>query len=181
MASSSALLFSQHSGRVGEARVTGRAVVKLQPGKFIAASPDVFLEDTYAHLDVGPRVEHRRSFRRLEFLGMESGNDLHQAHCTAIALRNRVESRFDRHDRNDQQRVDAVARAFAIRGAHELPGCLFGDVILPGDDTCKRVDARVGQRGEMAGLGHGRLPLGGHRRQRGRDLRRARAQGGNGP
>ena len=181
MAFQQRLFFSEHPSRVGEARVAGRAVIKLQPGKFIAASTDVFLENAYAHLDVGPRIEHRRSLRRLEFLGMKSGNHLHQAHRTTIALRDRVESRFDRHDRNDQQRVDAMARAFAIRSAHELPGCLFGDVILPGDNACERVDARIGQRGEMAGLDHGRLPLGGRCRQRGRNLRRARAQGGDGP
>jgi hypothetical protein len=72
---------------------------------------------------------------------VKAGHDLHQPEGTLLAGGERVEARLDRDDGQDQHRIEAVAAALAIGGAHDVRGGAFRDLVPARDHGGELIDA----------------------------------------
>ena len=89
---------------------------------------------------------------RVKLVGMVAGDHLHQAERAAVAVGDGIEARLDRHDGDDEQRVEPDAPALAVGGADELARGILGDPVAPGDRAGDRLDIGFGPRIRAATL-----------------------------
>ena len=126
-----AVVFGQHLDAVTV--VMGkccRADVALQAGFDRTATGDVILEDQRADTDVGHRIERRlQAAHFLESLMVHLGHDLHQALRAHRAFGEWVQSRFDGHHGQDQQRVELDLTRRQVGGGHQHIGGVTGHAI----------------------------------------------------
>ncbi len=66
------------------------------------------------------------------------GNHLHQTLGAHQALGYRIEARLDRHDRENQEGIQAHLPTGIVRSAHELLGDIRRDPVFTGDVTRQR-------------------------------------------
>jgi len=121
-------LLDDHAGGVATvAFVKGRANVVAQAVLQAAGARDALLQHLHAHAQVADRVE--RSMGAAEgrvLVVVDAGHHLHQPLGADGTLRKGVEAGFNRHDGQDEGRVQAGALAhgpgFLHQGADRL-GC----------------------------------------------------------
>ena len=81
-------------------------------------------------------------------------DDLHEAFGASHALGDGVVTRFDRHDREDEEGVDRMLLAGAVRGGNITRDGAFGDAVALGNElghrTLLALDRRLGARLDRA-------------------------------
>ncbi len=98
----------------------GRTHVVPQASFNRARSGDAFLQDLDADAQIGDRVECcQASADTFVFVGMHARHHLHQTLRPHRALRKRIETGFDGHDRQNKRRIKFCAGAEFIGFSHQ--------------------------------------------------------------